>query len=158
MNQSILPTTTQMLSLPNVKTYLSDETKVKQQFYTLVDHREDINYLNVLSIARSYRKLLSRRQGSTKLDDPELKTLDGIQLICFVWIGIWLGNVYQLDLQEVDPSKYQELLDNNKIAFVLIVSSYVAVDLFIMYSAFFVTYSINRIAKEYNGLSLGAWL
>ena len=44
------------------------------------------------------------------------------------------------------------LLSANKMAYVLIVSSYIAIDLFYFFSAFFVIYSINKKAREYNGL------
>ena len=138
--------------------FLSEKIRYRDSYYTLIDHKDDLTYMNVLSLSRGCRKLLSRRIGTGKLEEPELKVLDGIKVLLFVWLSLWLGILYQLDLQGSGKEQYLNFLQDNKLAFVSIVSSYISIDLFIMLSSFFVVHSLNRISREYNGISFSAFL
>ena len=57
-----------------------------------------MTFLNVLSFARSFKKLTEIRSGTGKLDNPDLKTLDGIKVFMFLWSSLWLGFLYNMDL------------------------------------------------------------
>lgn len=107
----------------------------------------------MFSCARSLRKLISHRIGSAKYDEPELKAMSGFKILSFLWLTAFLTGFYQQNLYSSYKEKLTFFAFNSKIAFVFLVSSYITVSLFFFMSAFFVTYSINKIAREFNGLS-----
>ena len=119
-----------------------------------------MTFLNVLSFARSFRKLTAIRSGTGKLDDPDLKTLDGIKVILFIWSSLWLGFLYNIDLIKYSNiSEFlRSLVQENKAFYVFISCSQIVIDFFIMLSAFFMTYTINHLGKEYYGISLGLFI
>ena len=88
------------ITLPdNAKKFMSpDGQRFRGHFFTLIDQREDLTYLNVFSLARSLRKLTSSSLGTGKLEEPELKAMSGFKLLFFLWLNAWLINFYSLDL------------------------------------------------------------
>lgn len=51
--------------MPSINSLSSHEKhEYMSPFYTLVDNREDLSYLNALSIVRSFKKLLSKKVGT----------------------------------------------------------------------------------------------
>jgi hypothetical protein len=100
-------------------------------------------------LTRSIRKLFLRKIGNKKLDEPELKSLDGFKVVLFLWLSLWLTQIYTLDLFLASIDSFQWKFKQAKLPFVLVVSSQVAIDLFHMLSAFFVTHSINKIARDH---------
>ena len=49
-------------------------------------------------------------------------------------------------------------MQENKAFYVFISCSQIVIDFFIMLSAFFMTYTINHLGKEYYGISLGLFI
>ena len=119
-----------------------------------------MTFFNALSFARSFRKLNASRSGTGKLDDPDLKTLDGIKVILFLWSSLWLGFLYNIDLIKYSNTSdfLNSLVQENKAFYVFISCSQIVIDLFIMLSAFFLTYTINHLGKEYYGVSFGLFI
>ena len=77
------------------KKFLSpDHIRTKGTFYTLSDEREDISYLNIFSIARSLRKLMAKKFGLGKFEEPEIKAISGFKIVCFLWLNFWLISFY----------------------------------------------------------------
>ena len=67
------------------------------EVYVLHDRNEEITYLTIFSVARTLRKLFQRKPNTDKFSDPELKSLEGLKCLAFLWIHIYLMIIYSLD-------------------------------------------------------------
>jgi hypothetical protein len=94
--------------------------------------------------------------SSNKLNEPDLKTLDGLKVLNFLWLAVLLS---LLSLQDFGLSPFQmiEMIKLNKSLWIIVTSSHICIDFFYMLSAFFVTHNVLKISREFNGIGFGSF-
>ncbi|CDW88038.1 UNKNOWN [Stylonychia lemnae] len=140
---------------PSISNFLTEQQSMSGEIsYKFIHDRKNHSYLTLLSLGRNFDIFFAERT----LDEQELNILDGLKVLVFLWIWIVQSITMNLDKQIMNKWRLTDWSTQSNILLGLAASSQIGIDVFYILSAFFMTYKIIRIAKEYNGISLSILL